>query len=78
MGNFYYITVDGHLSAQWMSWFDGMTITNEANGHAILAGRIEDQAALFGLLVKIRDLGLPLVAVQPQQEIESPPPSGVP
>ena len=61
----YAITGQGHLDASWASWFDGLTITNIANGTAVLAGRIYDQAALHGVLVKIRDLGLPLIALQP-------------
>ena len=61
----YHITVSGHLAARWSTWFDGLTITNQANGTAVLAGQIVDQAALYGILIKVRDLGLPLVAVQP-------------
>lgn len=62
---FYLIRVRGHLEAQWAAWFDGLTITNGPDGEAVLAGPILDQAALYGVLVKIRDLGLPLIAVQP-------------
>ena len=65
MPTYYSITVWGHLDAYWAPWFDGLTVTNRPNGEAILAGPIIDQAALYGVLVKIRDLGLPLVAVQP-------------
>ena len=61
----YVITVRGHLDDHWPAWFDGLTITNGANGEALLAGPVVDQAALHGLLVKIRDLGLPLIAVMP-------------
>ena len=61
----YHIRVQGHLDASWSAWFDGLTITNEANGEAVLAGPIVDQAALHGVLIKVRDLGLPLVAVNP-------------
>ena len=61
----YAITVQGHLDASWASWFDGLTITNIANGTSVLAGRIYDQAALHGVLVKIRDPGLPMIALQP-------------
>jgi hypothetical protein len=66
----YAITVQGHLDASWTSWFDGLTITNVANGTAVLAGRIYDQAALHGVLIKIRDLGLPLISVHPVQDGE--------
>jgi hypothetical protein len=65
MSTVYHITVAGHLPTPWSAWFDGLTITNHADGTAVLAGQIVDQAALYGVLVKIRDLGLPLVAVLP-------------
>ena len=60
----YAITVKGHLPDHWSAWFEGLTITNGANGEAVLAGPLVDQAALHGVLIKIRDLGLPLLAVQ--------------
>ena len=62
---YFYITVQGHLDGSWSEWFDGLTITNQENGTTILAGRIVDQTALHGILNKVRDLGLPLVAVRP-------------
>ena len=65
MPTYYQIIIQGHLDGRWAAWFDGLTITNVADGRAILAGIIEDQAALFAALMKIRDLGLPLIAVQP-------------
>ncbi len=65
MATIYHIRVQGHLDPTWSAWFDGLTITNEANGEAVLAGPIIDQAALHGVLIKVRDLGLPLVAVNP-------------
>ena len=61
----YVITVRGHLDLHWSVWFEGLTITNGDNGEAMLAGPVVDQAALHGLLAKIRDLGLPLIAVVP-------------
>jgi hypothetical protein len=64
MTDYYHITVQGHLDAGWVAWFDGLAITNEADGTASMAGKIGDQAALYGVLIKIRDLGLPLIAVQ--------------
>jgi hypothetical protein len=65
MPTYYHITVHGHLDDHWSAWFDGLTITNGANGDAVLAGPIMDQAALHGVLTKLRDLGLPLIAVHP-------------
>lgn len=62
---YYQITIRAHLDSRWSSWFEGMTITNQPDGEAILIGPIVDQAALHGMLAKIRDFGLPLVAVQP-------------
>jgi hypothetical protein len=59
----YEIRIKGHLDAQWMTWFDGLTITLEENGDALLSGPVADQAALHGLLKKVRDLGMPLVSV---------------
>jgi hypothetical protein len=61
----YQIRINGHLGQQWMDWFDGLTITLEEDGDTLLTGRVVDQAALYGLLKKVRDLGLPLVSVNP-------------
>ena len=63
MSTYYQIKIKGHLDDRWSDWFDNMTITNAANGEAILYGPLPDQAALHGVLIKIRDLGLPLLAV---------------
>jgi hypothetical protein len=60
----YEIWVKGHLDGRWSEWFDGLQITNLENGEAMLSGEIVDQAALHGVLAKVRDLGLPLVAVR--------------
>jgi hypothetical protein len=60
---FYQIRVRGHLDRTWSAWFDGLTITTMANGDTVLAGPIADQAALHGVLTKVRNLGLPLLAV---------------
>jgi hypothetical protein len=54
------IRLKGHLDRRWASWFDGMTITLTEDGDTILTGAVADQAALHGLLKKVRDLGLPL------------------
>lgn len=59
----YEIRVRGHLNSRWADWFDGLAMANGPNGETTLTGPIVDQAALHGLLAKIRDLGLPLVAV---------------
>lgn len=59
----YEIRLKGHLDAQWMSWFDGLTITLEENGDTLLSGPVADQPALYGILRRVRDLGMPLVSV---------------
>lgn len=59
----YEIRLKGQLDAQWADWFDNLTITLEENGDTLLTGPVVDQAALHGLLRKVRDLGLPLVSV---------------
>ncbi len=59
----YQIRIKGHLGRQWTDWFGGLTITLEDNGETLLTGPVVDQAALFGLLKKVRDLGMPLLSV---------------
>jgi hypothetical protein len=59
----YRITVKGHLDSEWSDWFDGLTITLVDNGETILSGPVVDQTALHGVLIKIRDLGLPLLSL---------------
>jgi hypothetical protein len=63
MAEIYRIRIKGHLAAHWADWFDGMTITCLDNGETLIEGVIVDQAALHGMLNHIRDLGLPLLAV---------------
>jgi hypothetical protein len=58
----YEIRLKGHLATRWAAWFDGMSLTHDSDG-TILTGPVVDQAALHGLLSKVRDLGLPLIAV---------------
>ena len=61
----YQIRIKGHLGQQWTEWFEGMTITLEEDGDTLITGRVVDQAALHGLLKKVRDLGMPLISVDP-------------
>ena len=63
MTQHYEITVKEQLDDTWSAWFDGLTVTTAPGGGTLLAGAVRDQTALHGLLVKIRDLGLTLVAV---------------
>src|SRR5438045_2838773 len=60
----YQIRMKGHLGQQWTDWFGGLTITLEDNGDTLLTGTVIDQAALHGLLKKVRDLGMPLLSVK--------------
>ncbi|NTV36186.1 MAG: hypothetical protein HGA53_04465 [Anaerolineaceae bacterium] len=60
---YYEIRLKGHLEARWAEWFDGLDITLEEDGNTLLSGHLADQAALHGLLKKIRDIGLPLISV---------------
>ncbi len=66
----YQIKVEGHLGEQWAEWFDGLSITWEDSGYTLLTGPVADQAALYGLLKKVRDLGMPLHAVNPVESKE--------
>jgi len=59
----YQIRVKSHLDSDWTDWFEGLTITLEKSGHTLLTGPVVDQAALYGLLKKIRDLGMLLISV---------------
>ena len=59
----YEIRLKGHLDSRWTAWFDGLTLTHDSDGTTIIHGLVPDQAALHGLLQKVRDLGLPLVSV---------------
>jgi len=59
----YQIRLEGHLGDQWTGWFEDMNITLEENGETLLTGPVVDQAALFGLLKKVRDVGIPLISI---------------
>jgi len=75
-GDVYRITIKGHLDREWSDWFDGLTITLVDNGETILTGPLVDQTALHGVLIKIRDLGLPLLGlsrIETDREHESTP-----
>ena len=67
----YEIRLAGHLDQRWAEWFDGLTLTQQGDGTTVLRGPVVDQAALHGLLQKVRDLGLPLVSVT--QDAPEPP-----
>jgi hypothetical protein len=69
----YQIRLKGHLGPQWSDWFEGLTIVLQENGETLLTGQVVDQPALHGLIKKVRDLGLPLLAVT---RIEPDPPTG--
>jgi hypothetical protein len=60
----YQIRIRGHLGSQWTDWFEGLVITLEEGGDTLLTGMVVDQAALYGYLRKVRDLGLPLLSVK--------------
>ena len=73
----YEIHLKGHLDSRWSAWFDGLSLTNESDGTTIICGPVADQAALHGLLQKVRDLGLPLISIiQPEPDQPQCPPSG--
>jgi hypothetical protein len=69
----YEIRVRGHLGPRWAGWFDGLDLTNEVDGTTVLRGTVADQAALHGLLQRVRDLGLPLVSLR---QVAAQPPAG--
>ncbi len=61
----YEIRVAGHLPPHWRDWFEGLAVTLQPDGTTLLSGLLVDQAALHGLLKKVRDLGLPLISINP-------------
>jgi hypothetical protein len=64
MSDFCEIVVEGHLDIDWSGWFEGLTIAHNDNGETLLSGQIRDQAAFYGLLAKVRDMGLCLNSVK--------------
>jgi hypothetical protein len=73
-GGVYQIRLRGHLGRQWADWFEGLTVTLEENGETLLTGPLADQAALHGVLRKVRDMGLPLLAVNALPSDQDAPP----
>ena len=71
----YEIRLKGHLHSRWSAWFDGLSLTNESDGTTIIHGPVADQAALYGLLQKTRDLGLPLLSVRQVEPAHAPMPT---
>jgi hypothetical protein len=59
----YEIRLKGHLDSRWAAWFDGLSLTQDSGGTTVISGPVLDQAALHGLLQKVRDIGIPLVSV---------------
>ena len=68
----YVIRVKGHLDSFWQSWFENLSIAHESDGTTLLSGPIRDQAALYGLLFKMRDLGLTLLSLDASAPIQPP------
>jgi len=62
-GGLYELRLKGHLDGRWAAWFDGLSLTHQGDGTTVIHGLVPDQAALHGLLQRVRDIGLPLVSV---------------
>ena len=62
-GGIYELRLKGHLDRRWAAWFDGLSLTHQSDGTTVIHGLVPDQAALHGLLQRVRDVGLPLVSV---------------
>jgi len=68
---YYTIRLEGHLASHWSEWFEGLTVAHTESGETILSGPLADQAALHGVLARIRDLGLPLLAVSRLEQADA-------
>jgi hypothetical protein len=73
----YQIRLRGQLGQEWTDWFGGLAITLADNGDTLLTGSVIDQAALYGLLKKMRDLGMPLVSINPIKSAQADVPDGL-
>lgn len=72
----YQIKIKSHLSSDWTDWFEGLTITPEEDGDTLLTGPVIDQAALYGLIKKVRDLGMTLISLNPVESNKTMPGKG--
>ena len=72
MTQFYEIRIRGHLDRSWQDWFDGLALRHESNGETVLTGAVPDQAALHGVLNRLRDLGVQLISVNPVEDLQAP------
>jgi hypothetical protein len=71
----YEVRLTGHLDEHWVAWFDGMTVSRAGDGTTVISGPVADQAALHGVLRRVRDLGLPLISVREVEADPSEPPT---
>lgn len=67
----YEIRVEGHLTERWSAWFDGLDIASEDDGTTVIRGSVVDQAALHGLLQRLRDIGIPLISLAPVEDVDT-------
>ncbi|WP_127125683.1 hypothetical protein [Georgenia sp. SYP-B2076] len=74
----YEIRVKGHLGSRWATWFDGLSVTTQSDGTTTIHGQVVDQAALHGVLQRVRDVGLPLISVAPAELDEADTPTTTP
>jgi hypothetical protein len=71
MTQFYEIRIKGHLDKSWADWFNGLAIIHEDNGDTLLSGSLPDQAALYGVLNRLRDLGIQLISVNLIEDVQA-------